>query len=209
MSSETTAIAAPIASPTPADADQHLDHQEHHPLHSRWTLSYNGPIKNKKDWNANVKNVMTFGTVEEFWGLYNNIPKVDDLANQSDYNLFREGIFPGWEDDANREGGKWLINIPGHDLQGLGRMWLESCLFAIGEAFEDPNQVCGIVVSVRERGHKLCLWTRDASSDEVTKALGKAWKEALELHDKLIKYSFHSESLQTQRSFPKGDAYAI
>ncbi|KAI9187933.1 eukaryotic translation initiation factor 4E [Blastocladiella emersonii ATCC 22665] len=181
-----------------------------HPLHCKWTVSYNGPSKNKTNWEENVKTVMHLETVEDFWGLFNNIPKVDELAPSSDYNLFREGIFPGWEDAANREGGKWLVSVSAGDLSNLSRMWMDSCMFAIGEQFEDTQEICGIVVSVRARGHKLCLWTRTAVDEEKTKALGKKWKAALGLKpDALIKYQFHSESLQTQRSFPKGDAYSV
>ena len=35
----------------------------------------------------------------------------NDLPNTSDYHLFKEGIKPMWEDDANRWGGKWLVRL--------------------------------------------------------------------------------------------------
>ncbi|KAJ3350374.1 Eukaryotic translation initiation factor 4E type 2 [Allomyces javanicus] len=182
-----------------------------HPLHDKWVLYYNGPSKDKSaNWEDLVKRVMTFDTVEDFWGLFNNIPRVEDLANQSDYNLFRDPIFPAWEHPDNREGGKWLLAVSGGDIQGLSRMWLDSCLFAIGEQFEDTKEICGVVVSVRPRGHKLCLWTRSALDEEKTVALGKAWKEALGLGpESKIKYQIHSSSVQSQRSFPKGEAYSL
>ncbi|KAI9176131.1 eukaryotic translation initiation factor 4E [Blastocladiella emersonii ATCC 22665] len=207
---EVTTAPAAVAAPETAEAAAAAPSGECHPLHCRWTVSYNGPSKNKTNWEENVKTVMHLETVEDFWGLFNNIPRVDELAPSSDYNLFREGIFPGWEDAANREGGKWLVAVGGNDLSTLSRMWMDSCMFAIGEQFVDTQEICGIVVSVRARGNKLCLWTRTAVDEEKTKALGRKWKAALGLKaDQAIKYQFHSESLQTQRSFPKGDAYTV
>ncbi|ORZ31753.1 eukaryotic translation initiation factor 4E-2 [Catenaria anguillulae PL171] len=232
-----THIMTDVAPATTSDAGaSHTPAADVHPLNGKWTLSYTGPTKSK-NWEDNVKKVATIGTVEEFWGsataslfslivcanspdleltrlivtrfsLFNNIPKVDDLANSSDYNLFREGIFPGWEDKANCQGGKWLVPVPGNDLSGLSRMWLESCLFAIGEQFHDTQEICGIVVSVRSRGHKLCLWTRTALDVEKTQELGRKWKAAIGL-DSVIKYQVHSESISANKSFPKGDAYTV
>jgi translation initiation factor 4E len=34
-----------------------------------------------------------------------------DLPNTSDYHIFKDGIKPMWEDDANRWGGKWLVRL--------------------------------------------------------------------------------------------------
>ncbi|KAL7754079.1 eukaryotic translation initiation factor 4E [Sorochytrium milnesiophthora] len=184
---------------------------EKHPLNGKWTLFYTSPQKAKSvSWKDLVKNIMTIESVEDFWGLYNNIPKIEELAFSSDYNLFREGIFPEWEDQRNREGGKWVWAIPASQTEKLSNGWLNSCLFCIGEVFEDVNEVCGVVASVRPKGHKICLWTKTAIDEEKQIALGRAWKEALELPaESKLSFSFHSESLQFLRSFPKGSVYSV
>lgn len=37
----------------------------------------------------------------------------------------------------------------------------------IGEQFDEAEEICGIVASVRQRGDKLALWTRTASNEAV------------------------------------------
>lgn len=37
----------------------------------------------------------------------------------------------------------------------------------IGEQFDETEDICGIVASVRSRGDKLALWTRTASNEAV------------------------------------------
>jgi translation initiation factor 4E len=49
-----------------------------------------------------------------------------ELRQGCDYSLFKKGIRPMWEDDANKRGGRWLIkkkkNQRGNDLD---KYWLE------------------------------------------------------------------------------------
>jgi len=37
----------------------------------------------------------------------------------------------------------------------------------IGEQFEDSEDICGVVASVRQRQDKLALWTKSASNEAV------------------------------------------
>ena len=37
--------------------------------------------------------------------------RANDLPHTSDYHLFKKGIKPMWEDDANRWGGKWIVRL--------------------------------------------------------------------------------------------------
>lgn len=37
----------------------------------------------------------------------------------------------------------------------------------IGEQFDDSEEICGVVASVRQRQDKLALWTRTASNEAV------------------------------------------
>lgn len=40
-------------------------------------------------------------------------------------------------------------------------------LGCIGEQFDDGDEICGVVVNVRARGDRICLWTRTASNEAV------------------------------------------
>lgn len=41
-----------------------------HPLQHAWTLWFTKPPSGKQDWNELLKEVITFDSVEEFWGVY-------------------------------------------------------------------------------------------------------------------------------------------
>ena len=71
-----------------------------HPLQNAWTLWF---FKNDKSrsWEENQRPIITVTTVEDFWALYNHIEVASKLPIGSDYSLFKEGIFPDWEDPRN------------------------------------------------------------------------------------------------------------
>ena len=41
-----------------------------HQLQHTWTLWFTKPPSGKQDWNELLKEVITFDSVEEFWGIY-------------------------------------------------------------------------------------------------------------------------------------------
>ena len=74
-----------------------------HPLQNAWTLWF---FKNDKSrsWEENQRPIITVTTVEDFWSLYNHIEVASRLPAGCDYSLFKEGIFPDWEDKRNAPG---------------------------------------------------------------------------------------------------------
>lgn len=79
-----------------------------------------------------------------------------------------------WEDDANKNGGRWLINLDKkqrpHDLD---HFWLEILLCMIGEAFDEcSDDICGAVVNVRQKRDKIGVWTADASRQQHVMDIG-------------------------------------
>ncbi|KAG6902900.1 hypothetical protein C0995_010070 [Termitomyces sp. Mi166 len=195
-----------------------------HPLYSPWTLWFDSPATKGRNlpqtpvsafpqtplpqtpnvsaaaqgWMEDIKRVISFDSVEEFWGLYNNIIPPSQLPQKANYYLFKvgtyfdpyyimrpphiaiqEGIIPAWEDEANKNGGKWSIQLPRDKNRGnVDRMWLYTMLAAIGETF-DPSPVIsdgpgktakslitGVIVSTRPQFYRLSIWTRLAPSSE-------------------------------------------
>lgn len=96
--------------------------EQEHALADKWTFWYVYDIshaerkrkKGKARWQKeyNLNEVYTFGSIEEFWRLFNNIVTVRNLIANTDYLLFKHGIKPEWEDPRNNDGGKWVITIP-------------------------------------------------------------------------------------------------
>ena len=94
-----------------------------HPLQSKWTLWYRASNKNTSgssgskgsanSWEASLQCVNTVDTIEDFWGMYNNVPGIGKMDDNSDYMFFKEGIRPAWEDPANANGGSFTLQMKG------------------------------------------------------------------------------------------------
>ena len=58
--------------------------------------------------------------------LYNYIEVASHLPAGTDYSLFKKGIKPMWEDDRNKKGGRWLLNLnKSQRFADLDNLWLE------------------------------------------------------------------------------------
>lgn len=171
-----------------------------HPLYSAWTLWFDSPATKGRNlpqtpmtafpqtphpatpggaaaqgWMEDIKRVINIDSVEEFWGLYNNILPPSALPQKANYYLFKEGIIPAWEDEANKLGGKWSIQLPKEkNRRQVDTLWLYTMLAAIGETFDphltDPelsaahpeSLVTGVIVSSRPQFYRISIWTRSA-----------------------------------------------
>ncbi|KAG2752370.1 cap binding protein [Suillus brevipes Sb2] len=178
-----------------------------HPLYSPWTLWFDSPATKGRNlpqtpvssfpqtpvpqtpsaaaaqgWMEDIKRVVSFDSVEEFWGLYNHIVPPSQLPQKANYYLFKEGIIPAWEDEANKNGGKWSIQLPKEKNRSqVDKMWLYTMLAAIGETFDphltsgeasEPNSqslITGVIVSTRPQFYRLSIWTRLAPSGDEDK----------------------------------------
>ena len=190
-----------------------------HPLSNRWTLWFTKPASGKGDnWNDLLKKVITFESVEEFWGIYNNIAPVSDLALKSDYHLFKEGVRPEWEDPQNKHGGKWSYQFKDKRSVNIDELWLHTMLAAIGETLEEEQdgEVMGVVVNVRKAFFRIGIWTRTIGKSipgrgdgdvaggkgrspekgrEVLMNIGKRAKEVLKLPpNEVLEFSGHTDA---------------
>ncbi|XP_025102998.1 eukaryotic translation initiation factor 4E-like [Pomacea canaliculata] len=168
-----------------------------HPLQNRWAMWFFKSDK-ARDWCDNLRLVTTFDTVEDFWALYNHIQKASKLPSGCDYSVFKDGIQPKWEDDQNKRGGRWLINLNKQQRHtDLDNFWLETLLCLIGEAFdEQSDDICGAVVSIRTKGDKLGLWTRDCNRPDSIMKIGKTLKERLKIPPKIpLGYQAHTDAI--------------
>ncbi|KAK3112565.1 eukaryotic translation initiation factor 4E [Teratosphaeriaceae sp. CCFEE 6253] len=134
-----------------------------HALQNAWTLWFTKPPSGKQDWNELLKEVISFDSVEEFWGIYNNITPASELAQKSDYHLFKKGVRPEWEDLQNKHGGRWAYTFKGGN-RANDDVWLHLMLAGIGETLEEEsdNEVMGVVVNIRKGFWRVGLWTRTA-----------------------------------------------
>lgn len=100
--------------------------QVKHPLHDPWTIWY---LENdqKKTWEEMQNIVHTFNMVEDFWSIYNHIRQPSEISQGNDYSIFKNNIRPMWEDAANKNGGRWVLNVlKQHRRTKLDDIWLDT-----------------------------------------------------------------------------------
>ena len=84
--------------------------------------------------------------LSQFWHFYDHLVRASDLPLNTDLCLFRDGIKPDIEDEANVGGGKWTVKL----RKGLSsRMFEALILAALGRAYGLDDDMCGVVVSSR------------------------------------------------------------
>ncbi|KAJ1756904.1 eukaryotic translation initiation factor 4E [Coemansia sp. RSA 1935] len=152
-----------------------------HPLSSPWVLWFDNPSRrtNTSTWTANLKDIVTIETVEEFWGVYNRVAIASDLPHGSNYHLFRKGIMPMWEDEANQQGGKWGCQFQRSIGEKVNEHWLHTLLACIGETFDASPEICGAVFSNRKNCFRVAIWTRNASDRDACEKIGRHLKAVL------------------------------
>lgn len=103
---------------------------------------------------------------------------------KSDYHLFKEGIRPEWEDEANAKGGKWQYSFrKGEATPIINDLWLRGLLAVIGETIEDDeDEVNGIVINIRKQVYRIGIWTKDCDESKL-KTVGERLKKILQLKD--------------------------
>jgi translation initiation factor 4E len=54
----------------------------------------------------------------------------------------------------------------------------------IGEQFTEGQDICGVVVSIRNKQDRVALWTSTASNEAAQVSLGKEFKAILDIPDR-------------------------
>nr|XP_033783217.1 eukaryotic translation initiation factor 4E type 1B isoform X1 [Geotrypetes seraphini] len=182
-----------------------IEQMAKHPLQNRWALWF---FKNDKSkiWQANLRLVTKFDTVEDFWALHNHIQLASKLTSGCDYSIFKDGIEPMWEDSKNKRGGRWLIALAKQQRRtDLDHFWLETLMCLIGEAFDEySDDVCGAVINIRTKGDKIALWTKETENEEAVIHIGRVYKKRLGLSSKMvIGYQAHADTATKSSSIAK------
>lgn len=146
--------------------------------------------------------IATATTAEDFWAIYGHLKRPSTLPSNSDYQVFREGVKPVWEDPSNERGGKWVIRIR-KDL--ADRLW-EHLLLALMAGALDSCKVCGVVLSVRYAEDILSVWSSDASDEEAKQSLKEALRAVLCLPPTFNpEYKAHDTAMKDSSSFRNMD----
>ncbi|KAM9444717.1 eukaryotic translation initiation factor 4E family member 2 related sequence 1 isoform 3-T3 [Clarias gariepinus] len=163
-----------------------------HPLQYNYTFWYSRrtPSRpaNTQSYEQNIRQIGTVASVEQFWKFYSHLVRPGDLTGHSDFHLFKEGIKPMWEDEANKNGGKWIIRL----RKGLAsRFWENIILAMLGEQF-----------MVGEEEDILSIWNKTASDQVTTSRIRDTLRRVLNLPpNTIMEYKTHNDSLKDNSSF--------
>ncbi|KAJ1975389.1 eukaryotic translation initiation factor 4E [Dimargaris xerosporica] len=174
-----------------------------HPLQEGWTLWFDNPSKRttSNTWSQNLREIITFHTVEDFWGAVNNIARPTEIPTGANYHLFKEGVKPMWEDPANGRGGKWVIQLP-RKPSDANQQWLNTLLALIGETFEHEEAICGAVFSCRRSHFRISLWTRISDDRPVLESIGRQLRSFLSIPSNVkVEFSEHETGLSARQRF--------
>jgi len=171
-----------------------------HPLEYEWCF-WTKDVKKDKD-----KSALSFGdnyiqfcevsTIEQFWGCVNSLESPNEWPGGTDVLVFRKGIQPKWEDDANKNGSSFMT------IQGKESGWIDLLIMIMGNTLPHSNYICGAVCAIRmkaSRQRRLILWIRTDSSQnpEIVDSLKQSFLEVLGAKDCDI--TVHKDALAKEK----------
>ncbi|KAI5364978.1 Putative translation Initiation factor eIF- 4e [Septoria linicola] len=174
-----------------------------HPTKYAWVVYYRPPTSKNSDYEKSIRPMYRMDTVEIFWQVYAHLKRPSQLPQVSDYHFFREGIRPVWEDDENKEGGKFTMRLK----KGVADRYWESLLMAmVGDQFaEASDEVCGAVVSTRQGEDVISIWTKNNGGRNVK--IRETIKRVLNLPaDTHLLFRSHDDSMQSRVEVDKARA---
>ncbi|XP_069473634.1 eukaryotic translation initiation factor 4E type 2 isoform X4 [Ambystoma mexicanum] len=112
-------------------------------------------------------------------------------------NIKQVGSFAS--DDANKNGGKWIIRL----RKGLAsRCWENLILALLGEQFMVGEEICGAVVSVRFQEDIISIWNKTASDQATTARIRDTLRRVLNLPpNTIMEYKTHTDSIKAWEEF--------
>ncbi|GAM17283.1 hypothetical protein SAMD00019534_004580, partial [Acytostelium subglobosum LB1] len=154
-----------------------LSEQGLHQLDCSWTIwvidpTTQSPMKpltsstssSHDDYLSSMDKIGTFDTVEEFWTCFRKLKPPSKMPIGATYHLFKTGIVPIWEDEHNKEGGKWVMQFQGYNrsLYNTDLIWENIVLGIVGETIDTERDICGVVLTKRDKLERIQIWNRDA-----------------------------------------------
>ncbi|TIB80049.1 translation initiation factor eIF4e [Wallemia mellicola] len=129
-------------------------------LRTPWTVwgIHRPPSSKIVDYEKDLIKVASFDSVESFWNTYSYLNPPSTLPVVTDYQLFRSGVRPVWEDPENIKGGKWILRLK----KGIVDQFWEDLVLAIigGSIAGGTDDICGAVVSIRAAEDIISVWIK-------------------------------------------------
>ena len=134
-------------------------------------------IMEKEKYESQVKKIAEFDTIDEFWAIFQHLRKPDSCRPGIEYFMFKEPIKPMWEDENNKNGGRFSIKLK-HGYSTI--IWEEMIFALIGNIFpkEIRDEINGIVITSKKEFNTLQIWFKTFEEKNV-KDLEQAIRDLL------------------------------
>lgn len=169
-----------------------------HKLQFSWTTFYSPPkTDTSKRWMKRHGKLADITTVQDFWRVFNSLVPPSQMPDGADIPFFRMGHMPEWEDQFNHQGGTFMLflhnSIQNSESNELAdKVWLNCLLNIIGDQFDDADEICGLIVSKRQKGIRFNLWIKTASDVDARKRLAMQFLRFANLGDPKHQIKFWS-----------------
>ena len=103
-----------------------------HKLFNEWTFWFDSfSNKNSETYGNKIIEIGKCTSAEEFWGIYDALPKLGSMEVGSDISLFKKNIKPLWEDNGNRGGGRLQILLSNENNENSQNYWRDTVCFLL------------------------------------------------------------------------------
>lgn len=142
------------------------------------------PEQSSRNWAESLKNVCTVRRVPQLLFLLDEMAKIN-ITSFIDFNFFKCGIMPMWEDPANMNGGRCIIEIPHSKKDAVMNVWKVTALLCSCNAF---STISGCVYN-EKANYRISIWV---SEEKESNEIIKIWKELVNMPEATFAFTFHN-----------------
>lgn len=170
-------------------------------LDTKWTFWFETKARrdrsrnlSKTDYLKDFKRSKTFDTIKSFWDCWKEVQKeCNPSASDCNYELFKHGIKPVWEDPRNIKGGRCVLTYPRTSQEETMRQWVSLMItLLMGEFGPEIN---GVVLSTRGWGNTFSVWVRNSKDREAVDATMRKLHEIFGAHSQ-VKFQRHQAAIR-------------
>ncbi|KAI4292925.1 translation initiation factor 4E [Pancytospora philotis] len=138
-----------------------------------------------KSWADSLKRVGEVRTVPELLYTLDEIEQ-KGFENLIDLNFFKGSVKPMWEDPANINGGRCILEVPLTMREAVPDIWRSTVALCVSHLFDTIN---GCVFNEKSC-FRIALWISDPAEAEATI---KAWRELIPAGYTSLNFSLHNK----------------
>ena len=151
--------------------------------------------KQMEEFQDNLRKIADFDSAEEFWGIYQHMKRPSTLPRGCEFFLFKEGIKPLWEDEANFGGGRLFLSMKKDTI--TNKVW-EDLQIAMIIGGNILPFLCGSVINIRTSEVFISVWIKECS-DEKREEIKEWLKSNLDLpNTNCIRWKKHPTTEQVK-----------